>query len=219
MDAVRSGLDHELMRMREDILRMGSLVESCISWALGDGNESPRGAVMDAHRRTTMLRERIERIGLATLATQHPTARDLRRVVAALHIAHQLVQITRHCAAAIEQRSSMPIRHRLCRHIASMLHGSMDAFVRSDARLAVEVVRRDEVVDEARAGVVEGIFKIEAAGRSVEERQRIYWIEHHVERIGDCVVNICDRIVFDVTGRDVRAVLAETRWKSELDAA
>ena len=39
LDVVLFGLDHELVRIREDVLRMGSLVESCVLCTLGDGND------------------------------------------------------------------------------------------------------------------------------------------------------------------------------------
>jgi len=219
LDVVRSGLDHELVRIREDVLRMGSLVESCVLWTLGDGNESPRGYVMEACRRAWTLRERVDRTGLVTLATQHPTARDLRRVIAAMHIALQLVHITRHCSAIVDLTSTSPLHHRLRAHLASMLHGSMDAYVRSDIALAIDVAKRDAVLDEARTAIVDGLFATESTDRVVEACMRIYWTEHHVERIGDCVVNICDRVVFDVTGNATTRAMLSSGKNMERGAA
>lgn len=219
LDVVRSGLDHELVRIREDVLRMGSLVESCVLWTLGDGNESPRGYVMEACRRAWMLRERVERAGLATLATQHPTARDLRRVIAAMHIALQLVNITRHCSAIVDLMSTSPLRHRLRAHVVSMLHSSMDAYVRSDVALAIDVAKRDAVLDDARSEIVDGLFATGSTDRTVEDCMRTYWTEHHVERIGDCVVNICDRVMFDVVGNNIDAAIAAKKKSTGCGAA
>lgn len=219
MELPRFGLDHELTKIREDILRMGSMIERCVTWSVPDASAHAKGAITEATRRASHLRQRIERTGLTTLATQHPAARDLRRVIAAMHIAHELERSAEHCRdigkmyGSGSKSCSMPVLLQMRDHLATMLHDSMDAYVRGNVQMAIEVVRHDTVLDEARAEVVREVSSSRDAHMPVEPLLRMYWTAHHLERIGDRAVNICERVMFEATGHliDVSQPVVQ-RW-------
>lgn len=205
MELPRFGLDHELSKIREDILRMGSMIERCVIWSVPDASSHAKGAITEATRRAAHLRQRIERTGLATLATQHPAARDLRRVIAAMHIAHELERSAEHCRDLEQiygggEFCSMPVLQRMRDHVATMLHDSMDVFVRGNVQMAIEVVKHDTVLDEARAEVVREVSSSRDPHKPIEPLLKMYWTAHHLERIGDRAVNICERVMFEATG-------------------
>jgi phosphate transport system protein len=82
-----------------------------------------------------------------------------------------------------------------------MLHRSLDAFVRRDIELARSIPKDDEEID----GLYNQIYRelisyIIADPRTIEQANQLLWAAHNLERTADRVINICERVVFTVTG-------------------
>src|SRR5512139_557341 len=97
--SIRSALDREENRIKEDLLRMGSMVEAAIDRAVAalkqrDGSLAQQ--VIDDDEQINQLRYKIEEECLTLIATQQPTAHDLRAIVAATHIAVELERMGDH---------------------------------------------------------------------------------------------------------------------------
>ena len=224
MQKSRSALDHDLTQNREDILRMGRMVESLIHWSLNSEGVVSIGQVTEGAQRGTTIRERIEKRSLQMLATQHPAARDLRCVIAAMHIARELERSVHHCSgiarlnAHDEEVRRYAILQHMREHAMTMTHSSMDAYVRGDAKLALETAARDEVLDESRTLLMRTMLTTDSQP-AAPVLLRAIWTAHNLERIGDRVVNICERVVFEATGHLSDASLpASRRWMENTTA-
>jgi phosphate transport system protein len=153
----------------------------------------------------------IESDTLALIATQQPAASDLRTLAAILEIVTELERIGDYAKGIArineligEQALIKPIVDltRMAQEAQDMLHQALDAFVRRDLELAHAIPARDELVDELYKQVYrELIALVIARPNRIEQSNYLLWAAHNLERAADRVTNICERVVFTVTGR------------------
>ncbi|RMF53570.1 MAG: phosphate transport system regulatory protein PhoU [Chloroflexota bacterium] len=165
------------------------------------------------------LRYEIEEQSYTLLALQQPNAGDLRRIVAAVSIATNLERMGDHAAgiARITLRMEnltaaihMPLFNDMARLAAENLNQAMIALEKNDAELARQIVRRDEEIDAYHRRVYDYLIKAMMENpATVEYATLLLWVSHDIERFADRVSNICERIVYTVTG-----VLFEPRSSS-----
>ena len=160
-------------------------------------------AVIDAKRYA------IEEEASGTLATQEPVARDLRLLVAILNVIVDLERIADHAEgiAKIVLRLGDSVRKlppdlSLMAQIAiSMVEGAMAAFLARDVEEARRVAERDDEVDALMEGV-SGDLIASMLGHPSSAARATYliWVAHDLERIADRATNICERVVYLITG-------------------
>lgn len=82
-----------------------------------------------------------------------------------------------------------------------MLKDSITAFVERDEALARRVAVRDDEIDALNDQVYRELLTYMMADpTTINRATRLLWAAHNVERIGDRVTNICERVVFTITG-------------------
>jgi phosphate transport system protein len=83
-----------------------------------------------------------------------------------------------------------------------MLHRALDSFYRQDVEEARAIPREDAQVDKLYEQTYrELITYIMQDPRTIEQANRLTWVAHNLERVADRVGNICERVVFSITGR------------------
>jgi phosphate transport system protein len=211
---LRGTLERELERTRSDILRMGSLVESAVERSVESlKNRDPDLAqqVINDDEVINQLRYKIEEECLELIATQQPTAGDLRMVIAAMHIAVELERMADHAEgnAEITRRIyqepplkpliDLPVMARIARE---MIHAALDAFLAHDAEAAQQVARRDDELDNLYQQIFRELltYMLEDP-RTITRATHLLWAAHNLERIGDRVTNVCERVIFMTTGK------------------
>jgi len=89
--------------------------------------------------------------------------------------------------------------------VESMVLRSLDAFVRRDARIAMEVLTSDNGVDAMRAAIQRQVVEMMRRDPDSIERALDHLIAaRSLERIGDHARNIAEGVIFLVRGVDVR---------------
>ena len=84
----------------------------------------------------------------------------------------------------------------------SMLHRSVNAFINEDVEEAQQIPKEDDEVDRLYQEVYHTMLKFIAKDENAIERANwILWVAHNLERVADRVTNICERVVFTVTGQ------------------
>jgi phosphate transport system protein len=84
----------------------------------------------------------------------------------------------------------------------SMLHRALDAFVRRDVDLARAIPAEDNEVDALYNQVYRELMTfIMSDPRNIDQANYLLWVAHNLERAADRVTNICERVVFTVTGK------------------
>ena len=205
----RSMLDRELAIIRDNVIRMSSLVDEAIERsyrALRLHDISLAQTVINDDANLDDLCTQIENKVELTVALQQPTALDLRRVLADLLITTELERMGDHAEGisrtVVRFDSDVPMElPTQLDGVRDMIRRSMDAYVTQNVELAEEVGRLDEEVDHAYRELFD--LLVGSMGQeelSVEHGTYLLWAGHNLERIGDRATNICERIIYSRTG-------------------
>jgi phosphate transport system protein len=197
----------------DNLLKLSGLVEIAIKNSL-DSLQN-RDAVLaqqvaDNDEEINQLRFSIEEDCLRVIATQQPAARDLRNVVSAMNIVIDLERMGDHASGIAKTAMRMgdqPLLKplidipRMAQIAREMLRSSMKAFVDHDAVTAKATASRDEEMDFLYKAIFDELVNIMVKNpQSVERATYLLWTAHNLERIGDRVTNIAERVVFMSTG-------------------
>ena len=209
----RESLERDLKRLEDEILDLGaqvekSLVESVDMLKQRDLEGSRR--IMMQDRVINQKRFAIETECLITVATQQPMAGDLRVIAAMLHINDELERMGDY-AKGIGKISLMigtrplikPLMDipRMAEKASSMLRRSLQAFAQRDVVLARALPAEDDEVDALFDQVNRELLTLIMGNPSLmEQANLLLWVAHNLERTADRVTNICERVIFTVTG-------------------
>jgi phosphate transport system protein len=220
---ILSRFNADLEGIRSSVLQMGGLVEQQLLNGInalisGDARLGEEVAQLD-HKVNSMevsIDEDCSRI----LATRSPTASDLRLIVAVIKTITDLERIgdetekLGHIASRLAAMDRPADRYRELKHIGElatdMVHGALDAFARLDTAAALQVARKDRIVDEEYEAIQRQCitFMMEDP-RSIRRALDVLWVARALERIGDHAKNICEYVIYMVLGRDVRHLSLE----------
>jgi phosphate transport system protein len=209
----REAFDRELQRLEDEMLAMASMVEEAIITSVDslkrqDLTEARRVIARD--RAINQKRFDIEADCLVAIATQQPMASDLRILAAILHNITELERIGDYAKGIA--RINLMIGHtplikplidipRMAEQARSMLHQSMEAFVQRDVEQAEAIPEQDEIVDALYNQVYRELMTyVLSDPRNIDQVNYLLWAAHNLERTADRVTNICERVVFTVTG-------------------
>jgi phosphate transport system protein len=82
-----------------------------------------------------------------------------------------------------------------------MLSDSMTAFIHQDVDLALRIIDRDDQLDALyKAAYAALVHAMVADPAAVDRCTKLIWVGHNLERIGDRVTNICERVIYSVRG-------------------
>jgi len=214
MATTRSTFDRRLAELKDDVLILGSMVDKAIGRSIDalkrrDLNESE--IIISDDMKINRKRFDIEEKCLLLLATQQPMASDLRVIAAAMHIITDLERMADHAEGIakinlmlgdeppIKPLVDIPIMADKARE---MLRRSLDLFVARDAEGSKALASEDDQVDALYDRVYRDLLEIMIRDPSTITRATyLLWVAHNLERIADRVTNICERVVFMVTGR------------------
>ncbi|HYK95966.1 MAG TPA: phosphate signaling complex protein PhoU [Candidatus Dormibacteraeota bacterium] len=210
----RAGLDREERGVKDEILRMGSLVESQIRDAIRsmvERDSELAREVIDADTRVNDAQRNIAEAVVNAIATQSPVARDLRFLMALDHVSFELERIGDHASGIAKQARRLAeepgIREvrdlaKIGNLAADQVRGAVSALIDIDDRVAREVAARDDEIDHGYSQVFSAVIDLMRTDpRTVERGTRVILAAHWVERIGDRVTNIAEDVVYLATGR------------------
>jgi phosphate transport system protein len=210
----RNTFERDLQHLQDEIIFLGSLVEDALVESV-DGlkqRDLERARQLIAGDRTiNQKRFAIEAEVLELIATQQPMASDLRVLASVLEIVTELERIGDY-AKGIARISIMigeePLMKplidlpRMAEKVHDMLHQSLAAFVQRDVELARTVAAGDAEIDALYNQVYRELLTfIISDPRTINQATQLLWVGHNLERASDRVTNICERVVFTVTGK------------------
>ncbi|MBK8987903.1 MAG: phosphate signaling complex protein PhoU [Chloroflexi bacterium] len=212
----RAVLERELNDLREDILRLGSLVETAIDQAmtaLAQRDVRLAQEVIVGDHEINALRFKVEVESLRILATQQPLAIDLRVVIAGIHMAVELERIGDHAAgiaklvSRLEGEESIDTLYKLpkmAKRASQMVEQSVRAYIERNVDLAYSVIKRDDKLDDHyRKLYVGALEQMQQDPGYIRRATFLLWIGHNLERMGDRAINMAERVIFMVTSEFV----------------
>ena len=214
----------ELRRLREMIVRMGGLAERQVAdaaLALVRHDTDLAAEVVQRDAAIDALEREVEAFSVRLLALRQPMGGDLRLIVGALKVCHDLERIGDYARNAAKRAivlaeqpplGSLNGFQRMARMVQSNLKDAIDALVNNDAAKADEVWANDEPVDEVYNGIFREMltFMMEDP-RNITAATHLLFVAKNLERIGDHATNIAEKIHYMIHGAEIN------RPRHELD--
>ncbi len=210
---LRTTFGQEMQAVKDDILLLGSMVEESVMKsveALRDNNVERSRFVIANDQYINRKRFEIESTIMVLMATQQPIARDLRTLAASLDVCTELERMGDYAKgiANINIRSeglSMPVILReiyaMAEKAVDMLHHAMTTFADEDMQTAKAIIQDDDIIDECYTKLYyDAVSSVIGDPRNIERVNYIIWVAHNLERLGDRTTNICERVIYIVTG-------------------
>jgi phosphate transport system protein len=207
----------QLGKLRSCLLEMGGLVEDQITQAIRSLTERDpvlARATVERDHTVNRLDVEIDELSMKLIALHQPAARDLRLITTALKITTDLERIgdiASHIAErAIELAAEPPVKPyvdipRMAAVASSMVHRSLDAFVREDVELALEVCSSDDTIDRMHDQLFRELLSFMAGDpQAISRTMRLLFVSKYLERVGDHATNIAEMVIFLVRGTTIR---------------
>jgi phosphate transport system protein len=204
----------KLREIQDDILVMGSMAGKAIlrsTDSLKNRDLELANQIITDDQKINNRRFSIEEKCIELIATQQPMAGDLRIIVAILNITTEIERIGDYALGiariAIMIGDEPPLKPlidipRMAEQTEDMLRRSLDAFVNRDAEAAKKISSEDDLIDQLYDQIFrELLFLMAEDPKTITRATRLMWTAHNLERAADRVTNICERIVFIITGK------------------
>lgn len=211
---IRTTYHKKLREIQDDVLAMGSMVDKALSQAmeaLKKRDVATAKQVITGDLKVNEKRFNIEEKCIQLIATQQPMASDLRNIICVLNVVTDLERIGDHAEGigkiVVMIGDEPPLKPlidlpRMTDKTVGMLRRSLDAFINHDADAAREIIAEDDAVDSLYEQVFHDLLIFMAEDpRTITRATRLLWVAHNLERSADRVTNICERVVFCVTGK------------------
>ena len=210
---VRAHFDESLVRLNEDVLRLGSLARESVRRgvrALVEGDADLAREVISTDIGINDLRFHVEKECYALLATEQPVARDMRAIVSALIVSSDLERIGDHgkkIAQAylrmLENPRPIPVTsiQRMADMALSMLERALGIYTTRDLEEAQAICDADDDVDAYYKQTFNVILSYMLENyRLIGSGTHLLQVAHELERVADRATNVAERVIYSVTG-------------------
>ncbi len=211
---MRTVFHKKLEEIQNEILLMGSMVEKAILRsveALKTRDLKLAQQVIADDKHINAKRFEIEDKCIQLIATQQPMASDLRIIMAVANVIAELERIGDYAEGiakiVLMVGDEPPLKPlidipRMAERTADMLRRSIQTFINRDAAAARQIAAEDDDVDDLYNQVFRELLSFMAEDpRTITRATRLIWVAHNLERSADRVTNICERVVFTITGK------------------
>jgi phosphate transport system protein len=215
--------NEDLERVRTNVLKMGGFVEEQLSQAINaliQGDSRSGELVARGDQQVDAMEVAIDDECSRILATRSPAASDLRLILAIIKTITDLERMgdeaekIGYIGSRLATMERPADRYREIKHlgrlVGDMAHEALDSFARLDADAALEVAKKDRLVDEEYEAIQRQCitFMMEDP-RTIRRALDVLWVARAIERIGDHAKNICEYVIYMVHGKDVRHIALE----------
>lgn len=211
---MRAILDSKMVKIQGLLLKMSAnveeIVEKSIRSLVSQDLELAK-EVIALDERIDELEEQIEKKCINVIATQQPLASDLRKLSSILKIITDLERIGDHAVNIAEvvgdigeEKLIKPLIDipKMADIAREMIRKSLDAYVQEDEKLAAQVALMDDEVDDLYEGIYHELLDLYSEDKTImKQLTQLLFIGRYLERIADHTTNICERIIYMVTGK------------------
>jgi phosphate transport system protein len=211
---IRTIFHKRLREIQDEVLVMGSMVGKAMVRsvdALKNRDLELAHQIIADDLKINHKRFEIEEKCIQLIATQQPMASDLRVIIAMLNITTEIERIGDYAVGiarvVIMIGDEPPLKPlvdipRMAEQTVNMLRHSLDTLISRDAEAARKIATEDDLVDHLYEQVFRELLTFMAEDpKTITRATRLVWVAHNLERAADRVTNICERVVFIVTGK------------------
>jgi phosphate transport system protein len=211
---IKDTFHQSLLEEKNEVVVMGNLVEQ----ALGRSIEALKKRdlrlghqIIADDSKIDEKRFAIEKKSIELIATRQPDVSDLNLFVAIMNIITELERIGDYAAGiakiVVMIGNEPPLKPlidipRMCDITIEMIHNSLKSFIENDTKEALRVIDMDEVVDSLYDQIFRELLTFMMTDpKTINRATRLIWVTHNIERAADRATNICERVVYTVTGK------------------
>ena len=218
---MRNRFDRQLLELNNELIEMGSLIETSIEMAIAALVKQDVGRAQEAIKFDEEINQQeknIESLCMKLLLQQQPVAKDLRLISSALKMITDMERIGDHAADISEmtilmagssyEKSEINIDlvKEMAKETTDMVIKSVDAFVNKDLEMARAVLKQDDRVDDLfNEFKHQLILKINENVKNGEQATDMLLVSKYFERIGDHATNIAEWVIYSITGEHEEA--------------
>ena len=210
--------DVELLRLSENTLEMGHLIEKQLRRAIQSlihGDQLLAREVTETETIINNLEVEIDRECVEILARRQPIASDLRFIIMIIKTVndmermadevHRVFKMGNRVISAGGDPPSNDDIEELATRVHKLLLQTLRVFEQEDDAGALALIRKDKKVDKKFETTLKRVKKwMMAESDSVPDAIDILWAIRSLERVGDRLCNICEHVIFYVKGDDIR---------------
>lgn len=213
----RQSYDQELEKLRQEILRMGELVQNAIHNAvdaLAKQDVNLAGQVIEGDDEIDKMETDIEDQCMLLIAKQQPLAKDLRRIGTGLKITTDLERVGDHAfdiAKIAVKIANQPLIKplidipRMAALAENMLKESLSAYVNLDIAMAEKVCLDDDEVDDIYNQVFRELLTYMMENpHNITQATQLIFVARYLERVADHSTNIAEWVIYLATGQRLR---------------
>lgn len=209
----REAYEREIQRLKDDVVRMGERAGEAIHRSV----EALRARDVPAAERIIAEDDAIDALHMdleercmRLLATQQPMARDLRAIASVFAITIDLERMADHAEGIsravrrlgveppVKPLEDIPMMDA---QLQEMIRDTLGAFRAQDPALARAAAAKDDVVDTLRNRVLHDLLDLMIKDpQTVPRALELLIVARHLERAADHLTNVCERVVYMVTG-------------------
>jgi phosphate transport system protein len=214
---IRVKFHQSLDELRQRLLVMAGTVEQSIQRATEAYSTRDNGLcdlVLLSEPSINRMEREIDELALELLATEQPTAVDLRFIIAVIRINADLERVGDQAVNIANrvrdldsiEKVEIPVDiPKLASLAANMIRNALRAFIERDTELAKEVLMMDDQVDDIDRAAFQSLGDLVSGSREcARQALNALIICRNLERIGDHATNIAEDVIFWVSGEDVR---------------
>ena len=214
----RKRIEDDLSELKRMIFRMGRMAGESLEkavWALKNRDAETARTVLDSDDMIDDLEDKIDSACMEFAARYQPLGEDLRVVTSIMHMAVDLERIGDYggniAKVAIELASSEPIKPlidipRMIEKINRMMDISLTAIDTHSPETAMTVFPIDDEVDDLEKQIMRELFlMVMEKPERLEQSFMLLNVSRTLERAGDHVTNVAERIAYMYTGKTIKA--------------
>ncbi len=210
---MRESFEEHIKKLTEEVVSMSEMVVTATSRSiksLGDQDINLANQIIKDDLLINNKRWQIEEKCINLIALQQPVATDLREIIAVLSIVTELERMGDYAEGIARIAimlggepliKSLTFTPKMAEKVISMLKRSMQAFVNRDDKTASAICNEDDEVDKLYDEAYHDLLmRMIKDPTKISKATPLVWAAHNLERSADRITNICERIIFLVTG-------------------
>lgn len=209
----RDAFHQELREIEEAVIQMATLVENAIARAmraLTHQDTLLAQEVITGDAAVNELQRSVRNRSISAMALQAPVARDLRELTTVQLVINELERMGDHAVGIAKQvqrvgsgevPALMSDLNELAKLVREQVRLAIEAFVEVNVQAARDICAKDDDVDHAYRRIFgELLERMTQDASTVPVATSLLFVAHDLERIGDRVTNICEDMIYMVTG-------------------
>lgn len=215
---LRKQLEEDRGELKRMILRLGRMAEEAISravWALKNQDTAVALSVIEKDDELDELAEEVDSACMHFTARYQPLGEDLRAVTSIMHMAIDLERIGDYggniAKVALDLADKELIKPlidipRMVEALSSMVEKALTAFDTGDAEEAKAVFPMDDLLDDLEKQIMrELLLLMMEKPQRIGQATQLLNVARTLERAGDHITNVAERVVYICTGKTVKA--------------